>query len=211
MTISSQHGNIKTKMHKLWITWKKYSQLVYRACLVLFIASVLVSIIALRHNNQTMVKLRDAVYAADKNNGDVNGTLNSLRAYVYAHMNTDLTSDGNSIYPPIQLKYTYQRLVAAQAASTDATNSKLYTDAEYYCQQQNSTDFSGRNRVPCVTQYVTSHGGQTASTIPTALYEFDFISPSWSPDLAGWSLVASGLLFAGLASSFVRMRLSRHQ
>jgi hypothetical protein len=195
-------------MHKLWTAWKTHSRNIYRILLVLFIASSLVSLVALRHNNQTMVKLRGAVYTADKNNANVNGALNNLRAYVYAHMNTNLTSDGNSIYPPIQLKYTYQRLQAAAQASVDASNSQIYTDAEIYCQQQDSTDFSGHNRVPCVTQYVTTHGA-SAQAIPTALYEFDFISPSWSPDLAGWSLVVSGLLLAGTAASFVLMRLTR--
>ena len=195
-------------MHKLWTDWKTHSRNIYRILLVLFIASCLVSLVALRHNNQTMVKLRSAVYTADNNNADVNGALNNLRAYVYAHMNTNLTSDGNSIYPPIQLKYTYQRLQTAAQASVDASNSQIYTDAENYCQLQDPTDFSGHNRVPCVTQYVTTHGA-SAQAIPTALYEFDFISPSWSPDLAGWSLVVSGILLIGAAASFVLMRLSR--
>jgi hypothetical protein len=69
---------------------------------------------ALRHNNETMVKLRTAVYEADKNSGDVNTTLNKLRKYVYAHMNTDLSSGGNTIKPPIQLQHTYERLQAAE-------------------------------------------------------------------------------------------------
>jgi hypothetical protein len=30
--------------------------------------------------------------------------------------------------------------------------------------------------------------------ISPSLYEFDFVSPTWSPDLAGWSLVASTML-----------------
>jgi hypothetical protein len=51
--------------------------------------------------------------------------------------------------------------------------------------------------VPCIEQYVETHDTQLP-TIPTTLYEFDFVSPRWSPDLAGWSMVAaalSGLLF----------------
>src|SRR5690349_383020 len=81
-----------------------------RTWLYLFIASSLLCVLALRHNNVRMTQLRDAVYVADKNNGDVNAVLNNLRKYVYAHMNTDLSSGSHGIKPPIQLKYTYQRL-----------------------------------------------------------------------------------------------------
>jgi hypothetical protein len=151
----------------------------------------MVSVFALRENNLHMVKLRDAVYAADKNDGDVQGALTNLQRYVTAHMNTNLSSGNTSVYPPIQLKYTYDRL---RAANLQASNASVYNDAQKYCEAQNSTDFSGRNRVPCIEQYVESHGVQP-KPIPDAMYKFDFISPIWSPDLAGWSLLAA-LLFA---------------
>jgi hypothetical protein len=167
----------------------------------LFLISSTACIYSLRHNNESMVKLRTAVYEADKNNGDINTPLNNLRRYVYAHMNTNLSSGGNTIKPPIQLKYTYERLQASEQKRVDDANSNVYTQAQVYCQQQNSVDFSGRNRVPCVTDYVTTHG-QKANSIPAALYEYDFVSPSWSPDLAGFSLITSVLLFVSLVASF---------
>jgi hypothetical protein len=193
-------------MHMLMLSFKKHSRLAYRLFFVLFLISAAVSLIALRHDNETMITLRGDLYVADKDNGNVNAALNTLRDYVYSHMNTNLSSGGDAIKPPIQLKYTYQRLEAAQQANVDSANTQIYTDAEYYCQQQDSTDFSGHNRVPCVTAYVTSHGS-VAQPIPVALYEFDFVSPSWSPDFAGWSLVLSGLLFIWLVFSFLVMRL----
>lgn len=183
--------------------------------LLLFIASATVSVYSLRHNNETMVKLREAVYAADKNNGDVSGSLNNLRRYVYGHMNTNLSSGGNAIKPPIQLKYTYERLQAEEQKKAASNNTQVYTDAQAYCQAQNSTDFSGRNRVPCVQDYVTTHGGQAVS-IPAALYQFDFISPTWSPDIAGWSLVLTIILLFLLLASFtvdilVKIRIKHMQ
>lgn len=141
-----------------------------------------------------MLKLRDQVYAADKSNGDVEAALENLRSYVGAHMNTSLTTDNGSVYPPIQLKYTYQRLVTAAEAQSSASSSQLYTQAENYCQSLNSSNFSGRSRVPCVENYVSTHGS-SAPTISPSLYEFDFVSPTWSPDLAGWSLLVTVLLF----------------
>ncbi|HXY18190.1 MAG TPA: hypothetical protein VEH48_02095 [Candidatus Nitrosopolaris sp.] len=190
---------------------KKYLRKAWRAPLWAFAAAFLisssVSVLALRHNNQTMIKLRNALYAADKNNGDVNAALNNLRNYVYAHMNTNLSSGGNTIKPPIQLKYTYQRLVQAQQQQLDSQNSQLYTQAEDYCQAQDSTDYYGYYRVPCVENYLTNHGLRTADTsVPAGLYEFDFLSPAWSPDLAGWSLAVSSLMLLLLIVKLMTVR-----
>ena len=171
--------------------------------LVLFVASAVLSVYALRDNNLTMVKLRDAVYEVDKNGGDVNKALNELRQYVYAHMNTNLSSGGNTIKPPIQLKYTYDRLLAE--AEKGANDEGLYTEAANYCQQRvpASVSISGRGRVSCVQDYILSHGGNPAAAVPTALYQFDFVSPTWSPDLAGWSLVMTINLLLALVAKII--------
>jgi hypothetical protein len=174
--------------------------------LILFVLSSITCVSSLRHNNLTMIKLRSAVYEADKSNGDINTALNNLRKYVYGHMNTDLASGGNSIKPPIQLKYTYERLQATEQKRVDEANTNVYTQAQVYCQQQNSTDFSGRNRVPCVTDYVTTHG-QKANTVPAALYEYDFVSPIWSPDLAGLSMILSIVFLLAFLASFLMDKL----
>lgn len=166
----------------------------HRFLLGLFLISVLINILALRHNNVHMIYLRNQLYAADKNNGDVNKALNNLREYVYGHMNTDLSTGNSTIKPPIQLKYTYQRLLAQNGVSQ--TNTQLYTDAENYCQATVPNGFYGVYRIPCVEDYLSKHGLQSAPPPPSAaLYEFDFVSPRWSPDFAGWSLVVSALLF----------------
>jgi preprotein translocase subunit SecF len=197
----------KRRLHHLWKSLRLVKPWYF---LVLAVICGGVFVLALRSNYEHMVKLRDAVYAADKDNGDVEGTLQNLRSYVYAHMNTNLSNGNTSIYPPIQLKYTYERL--SQQAVQASSNEQLYTEAQAYCQQQNSTDFSGRNRVPCIEDYVTKHGAPKAAAVPVNLYQFDFVSPTWSPDLAGWSLVAailSVILFVGLwaVERVIRKRL----
>jgi hypothetical protein len=162
------------------------------AFLILAIISGFVCIAALRQNNQTMVDLRTAVYQADKDNKDVNRELNNLRGFVYAHMNTDLSSGNNNIKPPIQLKYTYERLVLAQENQLQVNNSQVYTDAQNYCKGAGDTSFD----TACVQNYVVNHGGASSdANIPAALYQFDFVSPAWSPDLAGWSLITTAALF----------------
>ena len=184
----------KGKLHHFYVKFFKKIRPSY--LILIAVILIVVAVFALRSNNEHMIALRDQVYAADKINGDVSGALNDLQAYVTSHMNTSLTT-ATGVYPPIQLKYTYQRLVSAQAAQVSATNSGLYTAAENYCQKvipEGTTAFGGGPRVPCIEQYVSSHGA-TISSIDPSLYEFDFVSPTWSPDLAGYSLLLSGLFF----------------
>jgi len=161
--------------------------------LYLFAVTAVICVISLRHNNQTMTRLRDQVYAADKNNGDINGALNNLRSYVFAHMNTSL-STGTNIKPPIQLKYTYQRLYDAAYNDLQTANQKIYNDGKNACPGiANGYDPA---RLACIENYAVNHGVQGANiNIPAGLYEFDFVSPSWSPDLAGWTLLLSGVFF----------------
>lgn len=187
-------------MQELKKLGRQFNRVSYKLWLSLFLTLAIISLFALRSNNQQMIKLRNDVYAADKAGSGVEPALDKLRRYVYGHMNTNLSSGGNAIKPPIQLKYTYDRLAAA--AQAQANNSSLYTEAENYCQAQipASVSISGRGRITCVQEYILSHGGKQASAIPTALYQYDFVSPAWSPDFAGWSLVMTTLL--GLASVF---------
>jgi hypothetical protein len=178
----------------------------YFSWLILFLISGLICLAALRHNNTTMIGLRNDVYAADKANANIEGALDKLRAYVYGHMNTNL-STGNGVKPPIQLSYTYARL-----QESAAQNSSLYIDAKNYCEAKipASQSISGRGRIDCITQYVTDHGAKPAN-VPQGLYQFDFVSPSWSPDLAGWSLLATIVFLIGFIVSFLRHRLKPGQ
>lgn len=162
--------------------------------LCLLIVSVVVGVGALRQNNINMLKLREAVYAADKDDKDdkdVEAALRDLREYVHSHMNTDLSANSNGIYPPIQLKYRYERLVAAEKKRVSKANEAIYTRAQKYCEIRFPAGMSGSGRIPCIQNYV-SERGEKEKTIPDALYKFDFVSPRWSSDLAGWSLVAAG-------------------
>jgi hypothetical protein len=191
----------KRKLHHFWTKIKLIRPWYV---LVLLLLSVGVSVYSLRQNNITMISLRNDVYQADKNNGNVELALKNLQADVVAHMNTSLTTGNSSVYPPIQLSYTYERLVEASQTQTQNQNTQIYTDAQTYCQKLNPVDFSGHNRVPCIEQYVQNHGISVPNIQPS-LYEFDFISPTWSPDLAGWSLVVSVLL----AVSFIGLIIIR--
>ena len=192
----------KRKLHHLWVLIRpiKVWYLV-----VLLLASTGLCIVALRDNNLTMVQLRDEVYLADKDGKEVESALQRLRAHVYAHMNTEL-STGNNVYPPVQLKYTYQRLQQAEKDRVRQDNARIYTDAQNYCEQQNPNGFSGRGRVACIEAYVSGHGVKEV-VIPDAMYKFGFVSPVWSPDLAGLMLVVSIVLLLLLVARMLAGRI----
>ena len=175
--------------------------------MIIALVATVVAVFALRSNNQQMLVLREKVYSADKANGDTETALRNLQIYVTTHMNTNLSAGKNSVYPPIQLKYTYDRLVEAQSKQTSQSNEQIYTEAQRVCEQQNSRDVSGRNRVPCIQQYVQSRTTiPQATSVPDALYKFSFVTPKWSPDLAGWSIVVALLSYLLFIFSFIANR-----
>jgi hypothetical protein len=179
--------------------------------IVAIAVTVFVAVSALRQNNIRAIELRDTVLEVDKQNGDTEAALRDLREYVYGHMNTSLSVPGGA-YPPVQLKYRYERLVAAQKTA-DQGNSQLATEAQNYCEAQMPT---GRSlyRIDCIQNYILTHGAAATKTIPDSLYKFDFVPPVWSPDLAGWSLVLLAvllLLFITRTIALIWLKHSLHE
>ena len=187
------------KRHQIWKYIKETPTWVL---LVLFLAVVAFSIHNLRRNNLEMINKRTALYAADKKAVGVDQALNDLRSYVYGHMNTNLANGGNTIKPPIQLKYTYDRLVKAQQKTTAAQTASLEQKARRYCEVHQP----GKYRQVCFEKYFNQLEVKT-QTISPALYQFDFISPTWSPDLAGWTLILAVLLGIIFLVSFIADRI----
>ncbi len=192
----------KRKLHHFWTHIRPIRTWYFLAA---FAVSAVICVVALRSNYVTMTQLRDKVMAADKNNSGVVAALNNLRSYVNNHMNTNLETD-NGVYPPIQLSYTYERLQKAEQERANSATSQVYTDAQHYCEQLYPGSFSGGPRVPCIEQYVKEHA-TTVQTIPDGLYKFSFATPRWSPDLAGWSLVAAVLFLVLAVVRFLGGRL----
>jgi len=199
----------KKKLHYDYSHYLKHIKVRY--FLIIAILFFIVSIFALRNNNETMISLRNQLYAADKSGQNVQQALDRLQAYVMSNMNTNLSSGDDSVYPPIQLKYSYERAVEAQSKELAKANVGLYTRAEDYCQTiipEGTVDFLGGPRVPCIEHYVMQHGEQVTPVSPS-LYEFDFVTPIWSPDLAGISMLVGGLftliaLIIFIAKSWVK-------
>ena len=178
----------KTTAYGKWHRYRIISVLVIVAGLII---SVGVCIYALRQNNLTMTRLRTAVYAADESNGDIETALNNLRVFVYGHMNTNLKS-GNSNEPPIQLVYSFNRAVAAEQARVTALGgaNQVYVEAQKQCE---TSSVPLTVRAQCIQDYVATHAVNVPqlNLPPKEVYTFDFASPSWSPDVAGWSMLAA--------------------
>lgn len=201
----------KRHLHHIWKQFRKVSHWYFLAGFLIFGT---IAVFALRQNNLNAITLRDQVIQADKDNGDVEKALRNLREYIYSHMNTNL-STGTSIQQPIQLKYRYERLTSAEKARVDAANSKIYSDAQKVCEAKFPGSVSGGPRVPCIQEYVTTHGSQP-TPVPDSLYKFSFVSPRWSPDLAGLSLLTSIIflilfIFKFITDRMIRTALSQHE
>lgn len=182
----------KRQLHHILVRLKKANYWYFLAAALL---TGFVAIMALRNNNLTVIKLRQEVLQVDQQNGNTEAALKKLRQYVYAHMNTNLASS-TSVYPPIQLKYRYERLAAAEKDRISMQNGNTYNNAQTYCEKNFPESFFGAGRLPCIQGYLDSHPNVQPIAIPDSLYKFDFVSPVWSADLAGLSLVLSGFLLA---------------
>lgn len=199
----------KRKLHHVLVVLRPVS---YWYFVAIFLVSAFVAAYALRQNNLKALELRDKVLQVDKENGDIEAALRELREFTYGHMNSNLASD-TGIYPPIQLKHQYERLVNAEIKKAEGKNQDVYAQAQKYCEAQNPTGFYGATRLSCIQQYVDQNARpeQKPKEIPDALYKFDFAAPRWSPDVAGWSLVIAALAGMLLAARIAAQLWIKHQ
>ena len=177
--------------------YRRIKKIKSRYILALAIFFMVLGVYGMRQNYSQMVKLRTAVAVADEQNADVEAPLRELRQFVYSHMNTNLSSGNVAIKPPIQLKYRYERLSAAESARVKAANEDVRRKGEEICGAQYPGSGFNSPRVACVAEYVRVNSVKD-NGVPSELYKFDFVSPGWTPDLAGISLLLSLICFAAL-------------
>lgn len=177
--------------------YKRLKKIKSKYLLFLALFFLVLGIYGIRQNYSNMVKLRTALEVADEQNGDVETALRNLRGYVYSHMNTDLSSGNVAIKPPIQLKYRYERLTKLEEKKVKQSNEAVKQKAEQICGAKYPAGGYNSPRVACVAEYVRVNSVD-AKPIPSDLYKFDFVSPTWSPDMAGISLLLSLVFFSAL-------------
>lgn len=176
---------IKKSLKRLRIvkTW----QLLILLILMGFVAATL-----LRMNNVGMVQRRNALFAADKSSDiyTMRSRLSDLQRYSASHMNAST----NVFY--LQDSYNRDAKAAIDAANQAGVGSGANAAAEAVCKPQ----FSGYSTayLQCFLRELEKH--PTSDKLPEAdmpnpaLYRYEFASPLWTPDFAGWAIVACAVI-----------------
>lgn len=186
-------------------TW----QLVLVLVLLIFVAATF-----LRMNNTNMVQRRNAVAAADKSGNiqDITARIYDLQRWSSGHMN----ADSGTFYLQEQYNRDAQRALT-DTASISEESARAHAEAEAVCHPL----FQGYSvaYMQCFLAELAKHPGSDTLPEPTlpnpALYRYSFVSPLWSPDWAGLSVVACIIvlivIMARAASLLVlRVLLRRH-
>lgn len=156
---------------------------------ILLILMIFISATFLRLNNTGMIQRRQAVIDADKQ-GDttvITERVYDLQRFSSSHMN----ADSGVFY--LQETYNRDSAQAMEAMSRSSAYSQIYAEAEAICHPQ----FHGYSTayLNCFLAEVSKH--PTSETLPEAkapepsLYRYNFVSPRWSPDFAGFSILVS--------------------
>ena len=183
---------------------------------VLLILMGFVSATFLRLNNIGMIQRRDAVLAADSAGDDAitQNRLYDLQRFVNDHMNTDL---GKGIYLETAYKRDVQKAYDEASKETNP-NGNIYKKAQEVCAPQ-FTHWSVAF-VQCsvneLAKYPAADNLVGLANLPKAdTYLHSFVSPVWSPDFAGWSVlicvVILLMIFIRIVSvGLLKLLLRRH-
>lgn len=169
--------------------------------LVIFTVS---TVYFLRQNNLQMIKLRNAVVAADEQDGDVSGTLLLLNKHVFHHMNTEIVR-------PVELVNTYNKQAqAAIEAANKGSGRDIYAEATAACERRGIPLTS---IAQCAADYAAKNNpgvGQTKINLPDKnRFIYTFATPFWTPDAAGFSLLITVVVFLWVVARFVEYLLVR--
>ena len=181
-----------------------YSKLLLIFIIFGLIASGLLSLISLRHNNVRMAELRSAVFEADrlgKSDQEINQTLIDLRNYVTHHMNTSLSPSGEvSNEAPIQLPYKYYRdTVRYWSDNIQKISSDLLAEFKQIQSGFEIEDYIISVRLNCIVDQTNNIDAMPAPPrLSKLFYTYNFTSPTWSPDIAGWSIVFFVIFYIAL-------------
>lgn len=183
--------------------------------LVLLVLSAFVAATFLRLNNIGMIQRRDAVLSADKAGDTVAVTdrLYDLQRYAATHMNANT----GAFYLEQQYKRDVEKQVTEASVVTNP-HGNINAQVDALCRSR----FSSYSQawVQCFAEelgkYPAAPDPASQVTLPSAdLYRYSFISPRWSPDFAGWSVVVSlailVMILARLLSlGILRLMLKKH-
>lgn len=140
-----------------------------------------------------MVALRNRVIVADEAGSGVAQALTDLNKHVFKHMNT-------TIVRPIELVNTYnEQAKAAIQAASQGTSRDIYAEAAQVCEKRG---VPLRSIAQCAADYAANNNPGTSVqeiTLPDKnRFIYTFATPCWTPDAAGFSVLATGVIFVWL-------------
>lgn len=156
-----------------------------------------------------MIQRRDAVLQADKagNAVTIRARLYDLQRYVSAHMNTDM----GRIYLENQYRRDSQAAIDT-AGGVSNPNGNIYKKAQEVCAPR-FTHYSQaylQCTVNYLAQYTPSNGTGSVIKLPKAdAYRFSYVSPLWSPDFAGFSVLICVLIIAMIVARLLGLMVLR--
>lgn len=163
---------------------------------------VFISIGALRQNNLKMLDLREKVFESDKSGIGVEDALTNLRNFVSSHMNTTLPKLGDQ--KAIQLKYSYERAVELENKRFLDESNALSQKAKESCLNTKA----GIERVNCEQNYIKNNPVKPKKEILPELFSFEFVSPRFSYDLAGFLIILSALSVLLFVARVIALKLA---
>ena len=97
-------------------------------------------------------------------------------------------------------------------AQETGADPQVYIDAQRICEDPNVVLTV---RAQCIQDYVSANAPEGTDPEelefpPKELYIYDFRSPSWSPDIAGWSIVISTVLAGVITGRFLSGLVSKN-
>ncbi len=174
--------------------------------IVLLIIIGFISATFLRLNNIGMVERRDAVLSADKQGNEeiTIQRLYDLQRHVSSHMNTDL---GRGVYLEASYARDLQAWQSTQYGDSNP-NGNIYKKAQEVCAPRFSTYSAAY--LQCTTSELAKYPAAANPATDTSkprqeAYIHAFSSPFWSPDFAGWSVLACVVILGLIVVRFVSL------
>jgi hypothetical protein len=168
--------------------------------------SVTTSLVQLRANNVEMIKLYKAVEVADVSGIQTYDKLKQLQLHVAGHMNATPPKLGTN--PGIQLKNTYERAKKYESEKATTERTRIYNEAIDYCEAALPSSLLS-DRAQCIIDRSASQA-VIEKTVVADLYRHDFVSPRWSADVAGWSVLTSLVLIVTFLAQVAARFISRY-
>lgn len=199
----------KRRLHHYWRYIREIKTWQLALILIMFLTA---SAWALRQNSLGLEPRLQRVIVADERGEGVDEALRDIGTYITNHMNTHMDK-------PIELAETYNRDVERVVEKAqESANGEIYRRAQRVCEDP-SVLLSVR--AACIQDYVLENAppGQSGAEVEfpdKALYTYEFASPAWSPDPAGWLVLGSAiislmLIARALAGYWVEKTLKNHQ